>query len=158
VRLLTTQIDDTKVKTIIIGDAYLERTKSEKSNRFLCIIGAKDKVLLTFFLHPKMKGSSLVCLSGVHRQYRPRAFAAGRPETRDVQMDAALHRNDPLRPLSPEIFMRDYYEPRLLPRLLGCYDAETRGDPDECGRAFKPVRPLAQLNRIQPNVRIVRCV
>lgn len=48
-RLLTTQIDDTKVKTIIIGDAYLERTKSEKPNRFLCIIGAKGKVLLTFF-------------------------------------------------------------------------------------------------------------
>jgi hypothetical protein len=37
------------VKTIIIGDAYLERTKSEKPNRFLCIIGAKGKVLLTFF-------------------------------------------------------------------------------------------------------------
>ena len=48
-RLLTTQIDDTKVKTIIIGAAYLERTKSEKSNRFLCNIGAKGKVLLTFF-------------------------------------------------------------------------------------------------------------
>ena len=39
----------TKAKTIIIGDAYLERTKSEKPNRFLCIIGAKGKVLLTFF-------------------------------------------------------------------------------------------------------------
>jgi hypothetical protein len=47
----------------------------------------------------------------------------------------------PLRPLAPEIFMRDYYEPRLLPRLLA-------------GEKFKPVRPLASLNRVQPLVEV----
>ena len=47
--------------------AMAKRTKSEKPHRFLCIIGEKGKVLLTFFLHPKMKGSSPGCLSGVHR-------------------------------------------------------------------------------------------
>ncbi len=40
--------------------------------------------------------------------------------------------------------MRDYYEPRLLSRLL---------DPE--GRAQMPhIRPLAELNRVQPVVRI----
>jgi hypothetical protein len=64
--------------------------------------------------------------------------------------------DNPLHALSVEIFMRDYYEPRLLPRMLACHDAEARGgDPEACKKAFKPVRPLAELNRIQPDVRIV---
>jgi len=49
--------------------------------------------------------------------------------------------DDPFRPLQPEIFMRDYYEPRLLSRALA----------DE---QFKPVRPLSELNRVQPGVRV----
>ncbi len=53
--------------------------------------------------------------------------------------------------------MRDYYEPRLLPRLLTCHEAEASGaDPEACAKAFKPVRPLASLNRIQPEVRIAK--
>jgi WD40 repeat protein len=51
--------------------------------------------------------------------------------------------DDPFRPLAPEIYMRYYYEPRLLPRLL-------RNDP------FTPVPPLASLNRAQPAVAIER--
>ena len=46
--------------------------------------------------------------------------------------------DDQLRPLPIDIFMRDYYEPRLLPRLLA-------------GDTFK-VRPVASLNRVQPLV------
>ena len=49
--------------------------------------------------------------------------------------------DDPFRPLPPEIFMRDYYEPRLLPRLLA-------------GEEFPAVRPLQDLNRVQPIVEI----
>jgi WD40 repeat protein/uncharacterized caspase-like protein len=65
--------------------------------------------------------------------------------------------DNPLRPIAPEIFMRDYYEPRLLPRLLACHGAEARGgDPEACKKAFKEVRPLAALNRIQPDVRIAK--
>ena len=45
-------------------------------------------------------------------------------------------------PLPLEIFMRDYFEPRLLPRLLAQ------------GAALKPVRPQAELDRRQPLVRI----
>lgn len=64
--------------------------------------------------------------------------------------------DDPFRALLPEIFMRDYYEPNLLGRLLACHEAEASGkNADACAQAFKPVRPLASLNRIQPDVRIV---
>ncbi|RWQ29400.1 MAG: hypothetical protein EOS21_32780, partial [Mesorhizobium sp.] len=62
--------------------------------------------------------------------------------------------DDPLRPLSPEIFMRDYYEPNLLGRLLACHEAEASGkNADACREGFKPVRPLGELNRIQPEVK-----
>lgn len=44
-----TKIEDTPVRTIIMGDAYLERKEAGKSQHFLCIIGEKGKVLLTFF-------------------------------------------------------------------------------------------------------------
>jgi len=49
--------------------------------------------------------------------------------------------NDPFRPLPPEIFMRDYYEPRLLARVLA-------------GEKLKPVRPLGSLNRVQPVIQV----
>lgn len=54
--------------------------------------------------------------------------------------------DDPMRPLPLEIFMRDYYEPRLLPRLLDDI-------PDE--KQFNRVRSVASLNRVQPKVKIV---
>jgi hypothetical protein len=36
-------------ETIIIGDAYLEQGKKDSRRTFLCLIGEKGKVLLTFF-------------------------------------------------------------------------------------------------------------
>ncbi|MDT5121852.1 MAG: hypothetical protein QOC96_1334 [Acidobacteriota bacterium] len=47
----------------------------------------------------------------------------------------------PFTPLPLEIFIRDYYEPRLLPRILA-------------GEKFKDVPSLAKLNRAQPKVEI----
>ena len=44
-----TKIEDTPIKTIVIGDAYLEKGKKETRRTFLCLIGEKGKVLLTFF-------------------------------------------------------------------------------------------------------------
>jgi hypothetical protein len=44
-----TKVEDTPVKGVIMGDAYLERKGSEKPHRFVCLIGEKGKVLLTFF-------------------------------------------------------------------------------------------------------------
>jgi hypothetical protein len=49
--------------------------------------------------------------------------------------------DDPLHALPLEIFMRDYYEPGLLGRLLA-------------GGTFTNLRPLASLNRVQPLVEV----
>jgi len=68
----------------------------------------------------------------------------GRFDTNNLDNNRGLHwimPDDPLTPLPLEIFMRDYYEPRLLPRILA-------------GERFRPVRSLADLNRVQPKVQI----
>ena len=44
-----TKVEDTLIKTIVIGDAYLEKGKKDTRRTFLCLIGEKGKVLLTFF-------------------------------------------------------------------------------------------------------------
>ena len=50
--------------------------------------------------------------------------------------------DSPYRAYSPELLMRDYYEPRLLPRLLA-------------GDELPELPGVVELNRIQPDVRIV---
>ena len=44
-----TKVEDTPIRTIIIGDAYLEQGKKDSRRTFLCLIGEKGNVLLTFF-------------------------------------------------------------------------------------------------------------
>jgi galactitol-specific phosphotransferase system IIB component len=44
-----TKVEDTPVKMVIMGDAYLQREKTDQPNRFVCPIGETSKVLLTFF-------------------------------------------------------------------------------------------------------------
>lgn len=69
----------------------------------------------------------------------------GRFDTNDLEKVSGLHwivSDDALRPLPIEIFMREYYEPELLPRLLH-------------KQLFPPIRSLAALNRVQPVVKIV---
>jgi len=51
--------------------------------------------------------------------------------------------DEPFRALAPEIFMRDYYVPKLLPKLLG-------------GVKLPEVRSLADLNRAQPQVEVLK--
>jgi WD40 repeat protein len=68
----------------------------------------------------------------------------GRFDTNNLEHIAGLHwilGNDPLKPLPLEIFMRQYYEPRLLARVFA-------------GEKLKPLPSLSQLNRTQPEVKI----
>lgn len=44
-----TRIEDIAVTRIIMGEAYLRTDRSDKPRRFLCLLGEKGKVLLTFF-------------------------------------------------------------------------------------------------------------
>jgi hypothetical protein len=44
-----TTIENVPIKTVVIGDAYVERTKTTKPQTLVCIIGDKGKVVLTLF-------------------------------------------------------------------------------------------------------------
>src|SRR6478735_4451446 len=44
-----TTVEDIRVRTVIMGEAYLERKETGGNHRFVCLIGDKGKVLLTFF-------------------------------------------------------------------------------------------------------------
>lgn len=68
----------------------------------------------------------------------------GRFDASDLEEIQGVHwlaPEDPLRPLPLEIFMRDYYEPRLLARIIA-------------GEHFAPVRSLSEVDRAQPVVHI----
>jgi hypothetical protein len=44
-----TTIENVPIRTIVIGDAYIERTKTSKPQTLVCVIGDKGKVLMTLF-------------------------------------------------------------------------------------------------------------
>ncbi len=44
-----TSIENVPVRTVVIADAYVERTSKDKPQTLVCIIGDKGKVLLTLF-------------------------------------------------------------------------------------------------------------
>lgn len=45
-----TKVEDVPVKTVVMGDAYIARGgQTGKPDRFVCLLGEKGKVLLTFF-------------------------------------------------------------------------------------------------------------
>ncbi len=44
-----TKVEDTPIKMVVMGDAYLKREKGDKPNRFVCLVSDKGKVVLTFF-------------------------------------------------------------------------------------------------------------
>ena len=43
------KVEDTPIRHILMGEAYLQTNRQDKPRRFLCLIGEKGKVLLTFF-------------------------------------------------------------------------------------------------------------
>lgn len=43
------KLGDTEVRGVIMGEAYIQRDRSDTANRFLCLTGEKDEVLFTFF-------------------------------------------------------------------------------------------------------------
>ena len=45
-----TRVEDVPVKTVVLGEAYIARKdKTGAPDRFVCLLGEKGKVLLTFF-------------------------------------------------------------------------------------------------------------
>ena len=69
----------------------------------------------------------------------------GRFDANDLDEVRGLHwvfPDDPFHAIAPEQYLRDYYEPGLLPKLLK-------------GEKLKEVRPLQKLNRARPEVKAV---
>lgn len=45
-----TKVQDVPVKAVVMGDAYIQRSgKTGTPDRFVCLLGEKGRVLLTFF-------------------------------------------------------------------------------------------------------------
>ncbi|WP_027062527.1 hypothetical protein [Mesorhizobium loti] len=45
-----TSVGDVPIKTVVLGEAYIARSgKTGTPDRFVCLLGEKGKVLLTFF-------------------------------------------------------------------------------------------------------------
>lgn len=103
--------------------------------------GGQDGTIVLWTLNNKEVLARLVYLG-------PNAWIVAQPDghfdTNDLEEIPTVQwifPDDPFRPLPPEIFMRQYYEPRLLPRLLQ-------------EKSFDAVPALASLNRVQPEVKI----
>src|SRR4051812_5541818 len=47
-----TKVEDTPVRTVMTGEAYLEKKDFGGAQQFVCLIGETGKVLLTFFMAP----------------------------------------------------------------------------------------------------------
>jgi WD40 repeat protein len=60
--------------------------------------------------------------------------------------------DDPHRMLSPDIFLRDYYEPGLLARGWACGNESHERQTDRCAEEFRRIEPVQQLNRVTPKV------
>jgi WD40 repeat protein len=70
----------------------------------------------------------------------------GRFDTNNLDGSQTVHwvlPDDPLTPAPVELFLREYYEPRLYSKLLD-------------GAPLRPVKDVLSLNRVQPHVRISR--
>jgi WD40 repeat protein len=107
------------------------------------LTGASDGTVQLWDLDKKEELTSLISFTdGTWAVVTPdgRFDSSNLEETKDFSW---VMPDDPIRPLPIETFMRDYYEPRLLPRVLK-------------GEQFKPIRPLGELNRVQPGVKIVK--
>lgn len=77
--------------------------------------------------------------------------ARDRFDTNEIEKPEGLHwivSDQPFKPLPLEVFMRQYFEPNLLSRILNCTQTNT------CEKEFKALPSIAEINRVQPKVEI----
>jgi len=105
------------------------------------VSGSEDGTIKLWDITKSVEMASIVILrNGDWVMFTP----DGRFDTNRIDNIKGLHwlmPDAPLTPLPIEIFMRDYYEPKLLSRVLA-------------REKFKPVRDFSTLNRTQPEVKI----
>lgn len=129
--------------TLDVSDPFQWSTRGAVGSQEFVVENRGDSILLR-----KKDGVELCTIVVLDKQNE---WVVVTPDGRfDTNMDLArvegVHwyaRNRWAEPLPLEIFMRDYFEPRLLPRLLA-----------QGSSALKPVRPQSELDRHQPLVHI----
>lgn len=112
----------------VAGDRYLFSSTSYGARRFWDLQTGKVVATLLSFVDDRWV---VVDADGRYDSNQPG----------DIPALSWVFEDDPLTPLPLELFIREYYEPGLLGRLLA-------------GERFPPIKPIADLNRVQPVVRI----
>ncbi|WP_316188408.1 MULTISPECIES: caspase family protein [unclassified Bradyrhizobium] len=110
----------------------------------------------TVTLHPLSSPADFLQLVELGVDRWAVAAQDGRFDTNDLDNVRDLNwfmPDDPLRPLSLEVFMRDYLEPGLLARSVSCRLAMAQ-DPKACDSEFPAVAQISKLNRVLPKVSI----
>ncbi len=139
-----------KLVNVITGEEI--HTLSGHSDRVNSVIFSKDGDTLfsasadgTIKLWRTNTGELLITLISFDEDSWVVLTPDGRFDTNSLDENNDLHwimPDAPFKPLPVEIFIREYYQPRLLPRLLA-------------GEKFPSIRSVAELNRVQPKVEIV---
>jgi len=112
---------------------------------------ADEKLMVTSHEGPSialwdLHTGRLLCRLVAWKDFWAVVASDGRFDVSNVDNIEGLHwivPDDPFTPLPIEVFMRDYYEPRLLARILK-------------GEKLKPIRDLQSLNCVQPSVTIAK--
>lgn len=114
---------------------------SKSANSELAIIDADSEKPVARLISPE-KGVAVV------------AGSDGRFDTnKSLDVIKGLHwivNDEILKPVPLEAFMRHYYEPNLLARVIKCNNEGT------CHKEFKPLPPIGAINRVQSGVRASR--
>jgi WD40 repeat protein len=117
---------------------------TKSNSKFTILIDANGRVEF----HDAQSNKLLAWLIALRQDDWAVVTPDGRFDTNQLEKSMGLSWISPDVPLTPlplDIFMRDYYEPRLLPRILA-------------GQKFPELLSLAELNRNQPEVKKVTVV
>jgi WD40 repeat protein len=125
-----------------VSRAYVHSMEFSPDGRFV-VTGGDDGATC---LWDSATGKELATLVSFEDGNWAVADPEGRFDTGDLDGKTWLHwvvDDDPMRPLPLEVFMRDYYTPRLLSSIMN-------------GETLAPIRSIAKItNRVQPDVSIV---
>lgn len=144
-----------------IGHTGAIRATAISPNNKVLASGGNDT---TIKLWDIKNGKELATLSTLDRQRWVIFTPEGRFDTNfELEDDETLHWAIPGRALETlplDVFMRDYYEPKLFERLLICTETDNCYCPEDslCDQQveFRKVRNLSEINIVRPEVKIVK--
>ncbi len=134
------------VRTIAVADAFIQQITFSPNSK-LILVKTEDGATRIFNIQNGRELCRLLSLSSGN--WLTVKVDDGRFDTGDLDNIDGVYwmMNDrPFEPFSMEVFMRQYYEPGLLHRVLKC------NDENNCEKEFKPLPSIGEINRIQPRL------